>query len=492
MTPIRIFISSVQKEFAEERAALRDYLRGDALMRRFFEVFLFEDVPAADRHVEDVYLDEVRRCDLYIGLFGDEYGFEDAEGVSPTEREFDLATAEGKYRLIYVKGTDDGARHPKMRALIGRVSPQLIRRRFSTEDELRLAVYSSLVEHLERSGFVQALPFEEQVCSGATLEDLDAEAVRRFVRAARRHRHFPLPDETPIREVLTHLNLLKSDLPKRAAILLFGKNPQQFMANAEIRSMHFHGEVIQRPAPDYRIFKGPLLIQVDQAVDYVLSKLDISVGTRSESTQAPTRYELPPEVVREAVVNAVAHRDYAVAGAIQISVFSDRMEVWNPGELLTPLTIEKLRQPHRSVTRNARVCEALYLAGYIEKYGTGTLMMIRESVEHALPEPEFIWQPGEFGATLWRDWLTDRAISSLGLNERQRSVVPHLKLSRTMTNAEYRGLTGASGRTATRDLDDLVSKGVLERSGEVGRGVLYRLAPKRARNAPNAPSGNRP
>lgn len=324
------------------------------------------------------------------------------------------------------------------------------------------------------------------------LEDVDAEAVRRFVRAARRHRHFPLPDETPPREVLTHLNLLSSGLPKRAAILLFGKNPQQFMPSAEIRSMHFHGPVIQRPAPDYRIFKGPLFTQVDQAVDYVLSKLDVSVGTRSESMQAPTRYELPPEVVREAVVNAVAHRDYAVAGAIQISVFSDRMEVWNPGELLAPLTVEKLRQPHRSVTRNARVCEALYLAGYIEKYGTGTLMMIQESVEHALPEPEFIQQPGEFGTTLWRDWLTDRAVSSLGLNERQRSVVPHLKLSRTITNAEYRGITGASARTATRDLDDLVSKGVLERAGEVGRGVLYRLAQKRARNAPNAPSGNRP
>lgn len=95
MNPIRIFISSVQKEFAGERAALRDYLRGDALMRRFFDVFLFEDVPAADRRADELYLDEVRRCNLYVGLFGNDYGFEDVEGVSPTEREFDLASAEG-------------------------------------------------------------------------------------------------------------------------------------------------------------------------------------------------------------------------------------------------------------------------------------------------------------------------------------------------------------------------------------------------------------
>ncbi len=177
---------------------------------------------------------------------------------------------------------------------------------------------------------------------------------------------------------------------------------------------------------------------------------------------------------------------------LQVSLFSDRLEVWNPGALLAPLTVEELRVPHRSVTRNARVCEALYLAGYIEKYGTGTLMMIRQSVEHALPEPEFIGKPGEFGTTLWRDWLTERVVNALSLNERQRAILPILKLNRRTTNAEYRQVTGASVRTATRDLDDFVNKGVLERSGTIGRGVLYRLPPKPATNAPNEPPRNRP
>ena len=106
----------------------RVYLRGDALMRRFFEVFLFEDVPAADRRTDDLYLDEVRRCDIYVGLFGSDYGTENSGGLSPTEREFDLATAERKCRLIYVRGTDDDDRHPKMRALIGRAEAGLIRK----------------------------------------------------------------------------------------------------------------------------------------------------------------------------------------------------------------------------------------------------------------------------------------------------------------------------------------------------------------------------
>ena len=72
MTPLRIFLSSVQNEFAREREALRAYLREDPMMRRFFEVFLFEDVPATDRPPDELYLDEVERCDLYVGLFGKE------------------------------------------------------------------------------------------------------------------------------------------------------------------------------------------------------------------------------------------------------------------------------------------------------------------------------------------------------------------------------------------------------------------------------------
>ena len=81
-------------------------------------MFLFEDLPASGRRADEVYLKEVDRCDVYLGLFGNEYGYEDAKGLSPTEREFDRATAAGKERLIFVKGDKDSARHPKMQALV--------------------------------------------------------------------------------------------------------------------------------------------------------------------------------------------------------------------------------------------------------------------------------------------------------------------------------------------------------------------------------------
>ena len=87
----RIFISSVQREFAKERKALAEYLRKDAILGRFFEVFLFEEVPAQERKADGVYLAEVDDCDIYLGIFGHTYGNADPRGVSATEREY------GKY-----------------------------------------------------------------------------------------------------------------------------------------------------------------------------------------------------------------------------------------------------------------------------------------------------------------------------------------------------------------------------------------------------------
>ena len=193
MRTLRLFMSSVQKEFAAERAALAAYLRGDPLLRRFFEPFLFEEVPAADRRADEVYLDEVQRCDVYVGLFGHEYGFEDAEGVSPTEREFDVATRRRKHRLIFVKGADDHGRHPKMQALIRKAGSQLVRRRFGTTAELISAVYASLVDYLAAKELVRTGPFDTMVCPDATLDDLSEDKIRQFVRLARHARGFPLP-----------------------------------------------------------------------------------------------------------------------------------------------------------------------------------------------------------------------------------------------------------------------------------------------------------
>jgi len=287
------------------------------------------------------------------------------------------------------------------------------------------------------------------------------------------------------------LNLLCDQQPTQAALLLFGRQPQRFTPAAEVRCMHFHGTEIQRPAPYYQIFQGSLFEQVDRATNFALGVLNRGVGTRALSAQAPVIFEIPPDVIREAIVNAVAHRDYTSGAAVQISVFSDRVEIWNPGLLPPPLTTEGLRHPHRSIAHNPRIAEALFLARYIEKFGTGTLMMIRESAAHALPEPDFAQRGGEFVTTLWRDWLTPAVLGSLGLNERQRQAVQFAKGGEKLTNSEYQRLTSASRPTAIRDLDALVKVGVMHRHG-VGRSTHYLLTPRNDSSATQVAAPGRP
>ena len=401
MNRIRIFISSVQREFAQEREALRDYLRDDPLMRRFFDVFLFEDVPALDRRPDELYLDEVEQSDLYVGLFGNDYGSEDTDGISPTEREFDQATVSGVQRLIFVKGTNNNDRHPKMQALIQKAQSGLIRKRFNTAEELKIALYAALVEYLDSKDLVRSEAFDASPCSKALLDDLDTEQMLWFIRTARSARAFPLTEGASTEEFLVHLNLLNDGHLTNAAMLLFGKSPQRFLISSEVRCAHFHGTEVAKPIPSYQVYKGTAFQLVDQAVDFVLSKIALSVGTRAESVQAPVAYEIPKEVVTEAIVNAVAHRDYTSNASVQVMLFADRIEVLNPGRLPPPLTLEQLRVAHQSVPNNPLLAEPLYLAQYIERMGTGTLDMIRRCSDASLPEPEFA-DIGGFKTTIWR------------------------------------------------------------------------------------------
>jgi predicted HTH transcriptional regulator len=398
----RLFVSSVQKEFGAERRALRDYVEGDPLLSRYFDVFLFEDLPALDRRADEAYLAEVDRCAVYVGLFGNLYGSEDAAGVSPTEREFDRATARGKPRCIYVRGADDNGRHPKMRALLRRAEGQLIRRRFDSSAELNAAVYASLIEHLEQSGVLRAAPFDMAACAGATLADLAEDKLTDFLARAQKTRGYALGPGTPPTSALAHLNLLDRDQPTHAAVLLFGREPQRWLPTSVVKCLHFHGTEIAKPIPSHQVYRGTVFALVDQAVDFVMSKLARAVGTRAEGNAVPVSYELPREAVAEAVVNAVVHRNYSSNASVQVMLFADRLEIWNPGELPASLTPERLTRPHASIPRNPLLAEPLFLAGYIEQAGTGTLDMIARCRAAGLRLPEFRQDGGSFVQTLWR------------------------------------------------------------------------------------------
>ena len=477
-----IFVSSVQKEMAKERQALRDFIRGDALLGQYFDVFLFEDLPANDRTPSELYLAEVDRAAVYLGLLGNEYGWEDDAGVSPTEREFDRATFRKKQRLVFVREGDNHLRHVKMQALIRKVERQLTRRRFIDIGDLTGKVYASLIRYLEERGVLPRRPFHAAACPGATMRDVDPKRVSEFLKRAREERRLALGPNTLPKDALTSLNLLENGKPTRTAILLFGGDPQRFLPAAEVKCLHLHGTEVVKDGAEYKIFKGTLFEQAAEAIDFVMSKLTSSIGLRNDGPAVAVDYEMPASAVAEAIINAVAHRDYASPAAVQIYVFADRVEVWNPGELPPSLTPESLRQRHSSVPRNPFIAEMLFLARYIEKVGTGTLDMIAGCLRAELPEPEFFQDGDQFVQRLWREWLTADVLARLDLNPRQNTAVALIRQQRHISTGEYQKKTGASRATAKRDLEDLVSKGLLVTVG-AGRGAYYELPKKRLTNS---------
>ncbi len=184
--------------------------------------------------------------------------------------------------------------------------------------------------------------------------------------------------------------MLRDHKLTNSALLVFGKKPQQFFPAAIIKCAHFHGFEVAKPIPDHKVFQGDVFDQVDQAVDFVLSKINVSVGVRDNSVQAPIKYEIPRAAITEAIVNAIAHRDYTSNGSVQVMLFTDRLEISNPGRLVPELNLAKLRMRHASYPTESfagRVqCIRLVILSVLE---LGTLEIIRLLEEAHLDDPEF-------------------------------------------------------------------------------------------------------
>ena len=388
----RIFISSVQREFAAERKLLADYIRKDAILGRFFDVFLFEDVPAQERPASAVYLSEVDECDIYLCLLGKTYGNTDRRGVSATEREYERAEAKQKDRLCFVRNVD-GEREKKESAFVARVNAERTRKSFKTWDELRVSVYAALANYLELKGLINILPFDSAKTAGVQLKDLSIGKMRAFIRDAREKRDYQLPANASATRLLTALELVDDEgRIANSAALLFGKRPQRFFRSSEVKCCWFLSTDVEKPMADHQIYEGDVFEMADEATHFVMSHLSNWVGTRAdgETAAVPTKYELPRDVVFEGIVNAICHRDYTMNASVQVMLFRDRLEIWSPGGLPKGMTIAKLGKLHHSVPVNPLLAQAMYLRGYIEKVGSGTRDMVTKSRDWGNEAP--VWE----------------------------------------------------------------------------------------------------
>ncbi|MDP3111417.1 MAG: ATP-binding protein [Thermodesulfovibrionales bacterium] len=476
----KIFVSGVQKELKEERFAVKEMVAENILLQEHFKVFLFEDSPAKSRSAKTSYIDEVRKCDIYLGILGYEYGAADKNNVSATELEFREVKSTGKDILIYIKGKDDTKRDKRLKKLISEIKDEdagYKYKRFNTIPELKNNIYESLIDFLREKGIVGRQAFDSAICEDSGLDDIDKEKVRRFLQTAKNQRNFPLSLDAPIKDVLTHLNLLKSGKPTNAAVLLFGKNPHKYFLQAEVKCLHLSGTEVEKPFASYHIYNGDLFEQIDKSVAFVLDAIKLPVIQQVHTAQVKRPYEIPVFAIHEAIVNAVAHRDYNTTAGIQVMVFADRLEIWNSGSLPNQLSLEDLKKPHTSYPNNPLLAGVLYLANYVQKAGSGILEMVKQCKNQGLPEPVFKSIRGlEFRTILARDIFTESVLEKLGLNERQLKAVKYVKEREKITNKEYQELSKDISRiTATRDLKDLIEKRIFISVGTGKRDLHYIL-----------------
>lgn len=178
------------------------------------------------------------------------------------------------------------------------------------------------------------------------------------------------------------------------------------------------------------------------------------------------KWEYPPDSVREAIVNAICHRDYTVQSNIQVRMFDDRIEIWGVGSLPEPLTTDDLKKEHKSVLRNPAIARSFFLIKFIEQWGTGTNEIIKGCREHDLLEPEFKIITDSL-VVIIRKKITEDILREKGLNERQIKGIRYVEEKGSVTNKEYRKINpDISDRTALNDLKELVKKGLLEARGE--------------------------
>lgn len=325
-------------------------------------------------------------------------------------------------------------------------------------------------------------PFYLTLAKGGRLSDIAPDRIDWFVTEASAKRKFSFETATTPKNVLTELGLLDKNRLLHAALMLFGRKPQRFCPAAVVKCSYYHGTTVTRPIPSQQVLGNTLFEQADAAADFVLSRLDRTIGDREETMAAEEKLEIPKEAIREIIVNAVVHRDYDSNASVQIDVFVDRVEIMNPGGLPDELTVEDLVKEHLSVPVNPFLARPFYLAGYINQLGYGTRNVVKWCRKAGLPDPKFDPVKNHFRVTIWRNWLTEDHMKGLNLNERQVEAVQFLKSNLRITNTEYRNQTGVSRATAKRDLDEMVKLGLLKLVG-AGRSAYYRLTRNRLINS---------
>jgi len=318
----------------------------------------------------------------------------------------------------------------------------------SVKQELTGAALNEFL--LKRAGHT----WDDVIETRATFDDIDEPTIKKYLRKADETGRLPDIDGISTPELLEKLRLTKNGQLKRAAIVLFGKDPGSFYPNTFVKIGKFDDD-------DFTIrFQELEDGNIIQVLDRVLRTIDHKFLIRNISFEGMNRIETleyPIPALREMLLNALIHRNY-MGAPTQIRVYDNKMFVWNDGGLPETITLPQLTQSHSSHPRNPILAGACFLGGYIDSWGSGIMKIINSCKAAGLPTPELKEKEGGFIVTLFKDRFSEEQLQKLGLNDRQIKAVLYVKEKGKITNGEYQELNAVSKRTATNDLYELVEK----------------------------------
>jgi len=321
----------------------------------------------------------------------------------------------------------------------------------------------------------QILCFDEQYELNVDMDDLDINKIKQYLKARDQENYL---NNHTIKDFLVSTKLASINGKfkiKNPTILLFGKDPIFFFPQIEIKLVRFFGEEAVEII-DHRLVKEDLMNSIESSISFI--KKNISKGIKiTGEAKSKEIYEYPLKVIREAIVNAVAHRDYYSKDSIQIYVFKDRIEITNPGSI--PSGLPKELFGSISVQRNPITYRILRDLGYVEGLGTGIPRMKNEMRKRGLRDPEFIFTETFFRIILRNKKGRRKPIEQReDLNDRQINLLKHLKANKTIKAENYAKDNKISHPTAVKDLNELVEFKYLRKVG-IYRGAYYILSEKK-------------
>ncbi|MBI4398611.1 MAG: putative DNA binding domain-containing protein [Candidatus Omnitrophica bacterium] len=332
-------------------------------------------------------------------------------------------------------------------------------------------------EHLIFEKHHDKLHFDTMVCKNASLQDIDPAKVRWFLEKAKEEGRLNTPGKVSVKDALQYLKVFHHSKLNNTAILLFAKDPQKFFVQSKIYAGRIKGTE-GHDFLDTKVLEGTIPELRGGALRFIAEHIKKAVFF--DANQRYDKWEYPLRALEEALNNALAHRDYWANGDIQLAIYDNRIEIWNPGELPKQLTPKQLKEKHRSIPRNQFLADKLYLIKYIERWGRGTNRIVEEMRKEKLPDPVFANNSGGFEIALpgpgrsFEKAIEDTKLHKLDLNERQKKVMSYLRSHGEISRKKYAELSRVSLRQANKDLGDLLKKKVIVQVG-MGRSTKYQV-----------------